>query len=194
HLVTHAFFKALLFLGAGSVMHALAGETDLTKMGGLRRKIPWTAFVMILGWLAIIGLPGTSGFFSKDQILEGAYASGHTAIWALLLVATVGTGFYMSRLIFLTFFGRSRLDPEMHPHESPSVMGFPLGILAALALVGGLLGISVHGGRLQHWLSAEPSKAVRATVVATTQAPLPAAPEERGTGLSAPALSVVATA
>src|SRR5436309_9908968 len=93
HLVTHAFFKALLFLGAGSVMHALAGETDLTKMGGLRRKIPWTAFVMIVGWLAIVGLPGTSGFFSKDQILEGAYASGHTAIWALGLVVTAGTGF-----------------------------------------------------------------------------------------------------
>jgi NADH-quinone oxidoreductase subunit L len=191
HLVTHAFFKALLFLGAGAVMHALAGETDLTKMGGLARKIPWTTAVMIAGWVSIIGFPGTSGFFSKDQILEGAYATGHTAIWVLLLAATVGTGFYMSRLMFLTFFGRSRLDPHQHPHESPPVMGFPLGILAALALVGGLLGLSAHSGRLQHFLAPE-----QTAEIATTQeiGSLPAAPEERGSGLSTPALSVVATA
>jgi len=190
HLVTHAFSKALLFLGAGSVMHALGGETDLTKMGGLARKIPWTAAVMIAGWLAIIGFPGTSGFFSKDQILEGAYASGHTAIWVLLLVATVGTGFYMSRLMFLTFFGKSRLDPEQHPHESPPVMGFPLGVLAALALVGGLLGLGAHDGMIQRWLGRTPANEV---VAPTLAAPLPPAPE-RKTGLSAPALSTLATA
>ena len=191
HLVTHAFFKALLFLGAGSVMHALGGETDMTKMGGLAKKIPWTAAVMIAGWLAIIGFPGTSGFFSKDQILEGAYVTHHYTIWALLLVATVGTGFYMSRLIFLTFFGKSRLDPSVHPHESPPVMGFPLGILAALALVGGLLGVGAHSGALQHWLTTPgPSAEPGSTLLS---APLPSAPEGHG-GLSAPVLSTIATA
>ena len=198
HLVTHAFFKALLFLGAGAVMHALAGETDMTKMGGLSRKIPWTATVMIAGWLAIIGFPGTSGFFSKDQILEGAYAGGRTAIWALLLVATAGTGFYMSRLIFLTFFGRSRLEPHQHPHESPPVMGFPLGVLAALALVAGVLGLSAHGGRIQQFLAGD--QQAHATIAPGTAEqrealyPLPPAPEEREDGLSAQALSTIATA
>ena len=191
HLVTHAFFKALLFLGAGAVMHALAGETDMTKMGGLARKIPWTTAVMVAGWIAIIGFPGTSGFFSKDQILEGAYATGHTAIWILLLAATVGTGFYMSRMIFLTFFGRSRLEAHQHPHESPPVMGFPLGILAALALVGGLFGLSAHGGRLQHWLAPQATAEI---TVAQEAGPLPVAPEEKESGLSAPALSTLATA
>ena len=204
HLVTHAFFKALLFLGAGAVMHSLAGETDMTKMGGLARKIPWTASVMIAGWLAIIAFPGTSGFFSKDQILEGAYASGHKVIWVLLLVATAGTAFYMSRLIFLTFFGRSRLEPHQHPHESPPVMGFPLGILAALALAGGLFGLSPHGGRIQQFL-APTAEATAVTIdqegdTSETQphgaiqgAVLPPAPEEEGTGLSPFVLSVVAT-
>jgi NADH-quinone oxidoreductase subunit L len=191
HLVTHAFFKALLFLGAGAVMHALGGETDLTKMGGLARKIPWTAAVMIAGWLAIIGFPGTSGFFSKDQILEGAYATGHTAIWILLLVATAGTGFYMSRLIFLTFFGRGRLDPDKHPHESPPVMGFPLGILAALALVGGLLGVSAHSGALQKWLAGPEHAAAAAGTVEPEVLP-PAPPEKEG-GMSTVALSGLAT-
>ncbi len=191
HLVTHAFFKALLFLGAGAVMHALAGETDMTKMGGIWRKIPWTTAVMVAGWIAIIGFPGTSGFFSKDQILEGAYATGNTAIWILLLAATVGTGFYMSRLVFLTFFGGSRLEAHQHPHESPPVMGFPLGVLAALALVGGLFGLSAHGGRIQHWLAPE----AKVEVAVTEEiGPLPPAPEERESGLSAPALSVLATA
>ena len=192
HLVTHAFFKALLFLGAGSVMHALGGETDLTKMGALARKIPWTAAVMVAGWLAIIGFPGTSGFFSKDQILEGAYATGHTAIWILLLVAAAGTGFYMSRLIFLTFFGRSRLEPGVHPHESPPVMGFPLGILAALALVGGLLGVSAHNGSLQKWL-AGPEHEATAAVQAVEPQVLPPAPPEKEGGLGTIALSGLAT-
>jgi NADH-quinone oxidoreductase subunit L len=192
HLVTHAFFKALLFLGAGSVMHALGGETDMTKMGGLAKKIPWTATVMVAGWLAIIGFPGTSGFFSKDQILEGAYASGHTAIWILLLVATVGTGFYMSRMIFLTFFGRSRLDPAVHPHESPPSMGFPLGILAALALVGGLLGVG-NAGRIHQWLAGVPHASVGGEVAAIASGPLPIGPAERDGGLSVAALSILAT-
>jgi NADH-quinone oxidoreductase subunit L len=194
HLVTHAFFKALLFLGAGSVMHALGGESDMTKMGGLAKKIPWTAAVMVAGWLAIIGFPGTSGFFSKDQILEGAYSSGHTALWVLLLVATVGTGFYMSRLIFLTFFGRSRIDPAVHPHESPPSMGFPLGILAVLALVGGLLGVGVHSGKLQSWLvGPRPARIEIPANVAPQFGPLPSAPLERESGLSPAALSILAT-
>jgi NADH-quinone oxidoreductase subunit L len=191
HLVTHAFFKALLFLGAGAVMHSLGGETDLRKMGGLAEKIPWTAAVMVAGWLAIIGFPGTSGFFSKDQILEGAYSS-NIPIWVLLLAATVGTGFYMSRLIFLTFFGRSRVEAHQHPHESPPVMGFPLGILAALALVGGLLGLSAEGGRIQHWLA--PPSAAESGVAVVSAGPLPDAPAERIGGLSAPLLSTIATA
>ena len=204
HLVTHAFFKALLFLGAGAVMHSLAGETDMTKMGGLAKKIPWTATVMIAGWLAIIGFPFTSGFFSKDQILEGAYVTGHTVMWVLLLVATAGTGFYMSRLIFLTFFGRSRLEAHQHPHESPPVMGFPVGILAALALVGGLFGLSAHGGKIQQFL-APTSEVVAFTVSeggeentvehhqAVEGAVLPPAPAEKEGGLSPLALSAIAT-
>jgi NADH-quinone oxidoreductase subunit L len=197
HLVTHAFFKALLFLGAGAVMHALSGETDVTKMGGLARKIPWTAAVMIAGWLAIIGFPGTSGFFSKDQILEGAYGAGETTLWLLGLAVTAGTGFYMSRLIFLTFFGRNRLDPHQHPHESPPVMGFPLGILAALALVGGLLGMNPHTGRIHAFVA--PAVAA-AEVVAEPELIVPteehaAAPfPEREGGTDAGALSALATA
>jgi NADH-quinone oxidoreductase subunit L len=202
HLVTHAFFKALLFLGAGAVMHSLAGETDMTKMGGLAKKIPWTATVMIAGWLAIIGFPFTSGFFSKDQILEGAYVTGHTVMWVLLLVATAGTGFYMSRMIFLTFFGRSRLEAHQHPHESPPVMGFPLGILAALALVGGLFGLSAHGGKIQRFLAPD---AVHADAALAQEGvsrqlppdaigPLPPAPEENEGGLSPLTLSTIATA
>ena len=194
HLVTHAFFKALLFLGAGSVMHALGGETDLTKMGNLARKIPWTALVMIAGWLAIIGFPGTSGFFSKDMILEGAYGAGKTWIWILGLLVTAGTGFYMSRLIFLTFFGRSRLEPHQHPHESPPVMGFPLGILAALALVGGLFGLSPHGGRVQTFLTPSGASVVPVTPSAAGPTVAGAPFPEREGGLGSGALSAIATA
>jgi NADH-quinone oxidoreductase subunit L len=152
HLVTHAFFKALLFLGAGSVMHALAGKTDITKMGGLFRAIPWTAVTFIAGWLAIIGFPFTAGFFSKDQILEGAYVNGDTAIWVIGLIGAVITGFYMTRLVTLTFFGKSR-DPEAHPHESPSSMVFPLFLLAVASIIGGLV-LNTHPetGNLASWL------------------------------------------
>ncbi|MFP5225782.1 MAG: NADH-quinone oxidoreductase subunit L [Actinomycetota bacterium] len=153
HLVTHAFFKALLFLGAGSVMHALSGRTDITTMGGLFRKIPWTSVTFIAGWLAIIGFPLTAGFFSKDQILEGAYVADQQAIWILGLVGAVITGFYMTRLVVLTFFGKPR-DPDLHPHESPPSMVFPLVLLAVASLVGGWL-INAHpeDGRLVGWLA-----------------------------------------
>jgi NADH-quinone oxidoreductase subunit L len=152
HLVTHAFFKALLFLGAGSVMHALAGRTDITTMGGLLRKIPWTGVTFLAGWLAIIGFPFTAGFFSKDQILEGAYVADQQAIWILGLMGAVITGFYMTRLVVLTFFGKPR-DPDLHPHESPPSMIFPLLVLGVASLIGGvLINSSPEHGRLVAWL------------------------------------------
>ncbi len=141
HLMTHAFFKALLFLGAGSVMHALSGELNLQKMGGLRKKMPRTYWSFLIATLAICGVPGFSGFFSKDEILWQAFSSGH-GHWGLWLVGVLGAGltaFYMFRVVFLAFFGESR--SEHKPHESPGVMTIPLMILAVLALVGGYVGV-----------------------------------------------------
>jgi len=149
HLMTHAFFKSLLFLSAGSVIHALSGEQDMRKMGGLRPHLPRTYPVFLVGALAIAGVPGLSGFFSKDEILTAAFASGHYGVWALGLIGAALTAFYMFRLIFLTFFGPERMDPEArrHVHESPRVMTLPLQILAVLAAVGGYLGLPrVLGG------------------------------------------------
>ena len=136
HLVTHAFFKALLFLGSGSVIHALSGEQDLRNMGGLRRKIPWTFWTMISAALAIAGVPPFAGFFSKDAILLAAY---HHAPWMYWLgTVTAGiTAFYVFRAIFLAFFGTYRGDG--HPHESPPVMTVPLAILALLSVAGGFM-------------------------------------------------------
>ncbi|NOX38695.1 MAG: NADH-quinone oxidoreductase subunit L [Calditrichaeota bacterium] len=148
HLMTHAFFKALLFLGAGSVMHALANETNIQKMGGLYPKIKTTAITFIVAWLAISGIPPLSGFFSKDEILAKAFAY-HPLVWALGTLGALLTAFYMSRLVFLTFFGKSRVEPEVehHIHESPPVMTIPLMILAVLAAIGGFVGIpEVLGG------------------------------------------------
>ncbi len=143
--MTHAFFKALLFLGAGSVMHALAGELDMQKMGGLKKYLPKTFFTMFVATLAISGVPLFSGFFSKDEILYNAFISahGHPILWALGLLAAILTAFYMFRLLFLTFFGKSRMDPEVekHVHESPNVMTVPLVILAFLAFIGGYAGL-----------------------------------------------------
>src|SRR5437764_5378972 len=197
HLVTHAFFKALLFLGAGSVLHALHDRGDITQMGGLWRRIPWTAFVFVLGWLAIIAFPGTSGFFSKDQVLEGAYGAGHTTIWAIGVIGAAITGFYMTRLLYLTFFGKSRDNEGVHPHESPVSMVFPMVLLGIAAIIGGFL-INGNGenGRLARFL--EPSVGPRA--VAAVPAPTsPQTPEtgvlpHRSGGLSAGALSGIATA
>ena len=142
HLVTHAFFKALLFLGAGSVIHALSGEQDLRKMGGLARKLPVTWYTMLIATVAISGLPPFSGFFSKDEILAGAFFAGKPAIFALGLVGSALTAFYMWRLVFLTFLGRSRVDHDVahHAHESPPVMTIPLVILAMLAAGAGRVG------------------------------------------------------
>ena len=149
HLMTHAFFKSLLFLAAGSVIHALSGEQDMRKMGGLRARIPKTYKVFLIGALAIAGIPGLSGFFSKDEILASAFASGHYVVWALGLAGAGMTAFYIFRLIFLTFYGQERIasDPG-HLHESPRVMILPLQALAALSIVGGYIGLPrVLGGR-----------------------------------------------
>ena len=149
HLMTHAFFKSLLFLAAGSVIHALSGEQDMRRMGGLRRRIPRTYLVFLVGALAISGLPGLSGFFSKDEILASAFASGNYLVWGLGLVGAAMTAFYMFRLIFLTFFGEERMGPDIghHVHESPPAMLVPLQILAGLAVVGGYVGLPhVLGG------------------------------------------------
>jgi NADH-quinone oxidoreductase subunit L len=142
HLMTHAFFKALLFLGAGSVMHALAGELDMRKMGAVRKYMPVTFATMLIGTLAISGAPLLSGFFSKDEILYRAFSSS-PILWGAGLVAAVLTAFYMFRLLFMTFFGSSRMDPEVehHAHESPRVMTMPLMILAFLAIIGGYIGL-----------------------------------------------------
>jgi NADH-quinone oxidoreductase subunit L len=143
HIITHAFFKALLFLGAGSVMHALGGEQDMTHMGGLRKKLPITHVTMLVGTLAISAIPGFSGFFSKDEILKAAYVSGHYELWGLGVVTAGLTALYMFRLFFLTFYGRSRISAERLPrlHESPAIMTLPLIILALLSLGGGWIGL-----------------------------------------------------
>ena len=155
HLVTHAFFKAQLFLGAGSVMHANDGDTDLTRFGGLRRVMPLTFLTTMAAWLAIIGFPLTSGFFSKEQVLSAALASGGvgTFAYAVGLVTAGITAFYMSRLVFLTFFGERRWPDGRHPHESPPVMTLPLAVLGVLALAGGALGTSHASGVLQRFLA-----------------------------------------
>jgi NADH-quinone oxidoreductase subunit L len=138
HVMTHAFFKALLFLGAGSVIHACHGEQDMREMGGLRSKIPYTFWTMVFAWLAISGVPPFSGFFSKDAILVAAY--GHAPWMYWLGVVTAGmTAFYVSRAMFMTFFGQYR--GHAHPHESPPVMWVPLAVLALLSAGGGFINI-----------------------------------------------------
>jgi NADH-quinone oxidoreductase subunit L len=136
HLVTHAFFKALLFLGAGSVIHACSGEQDMSQMGGLRKKIPITFWTMCCAWVAIAGVPPFSGFFSKDAILVAAYEHSPAIYWIGVVTAGM-TAFYVSRAMFLTFFGEYR--GHHHPHESPAVMWVPLAILGILSLGGGLM-------------------------------------------------------
>jgi NADH-quinone oxidoreductase subunit L len=153
HLMTHAFFKALLFLAAGSVIHALGGEQDMRNMGGLRKHIPWTFWTMTAATFAIAGFPFLSGFFSKDEILWRAFSSpyGSWIFWAVG-VGTAGlTSFYMFRLWFLTFFGESRGPDDRHPHESPGIMLAPLVILAVLAVVGGYVGVPHALGGENHF-------------------------------------------
>jgi NADH-quinone oxidoreductase subunit L len=156
HLVTHAFFKACLFLGAGSVIHAMGGEQDMTKMGGLRKHMPHTFITYLLATVAIMGFPGTAGFFSKDGILEEAYARGGAGLWLAGLCGAGLTAFYMWRQVFMTFFGESRADDhtKRHLHESPAVMTWPLIILALGAFPVGLLGLPAFLGhhRFVEWL------------------------------------------
>ena len=143
HVMTHAFFKGLLFLCAGSVIHAMGGEQDMTKMGALRKHLPITFWTMLIATLAISAVPGFSGYFSKDLILEGAYESGHIWLWGLGVLTAGITGFYMFRLIFMTFFGESRVEPEKlhHLHESPPSMTIPLVVLAIASAIGGWVGL-----------------------------------------------------
>jgi NADH-quinone oxidoreductase subunit L len=150
-LVAHAFYKALMFLSAGSVMHGLDGEMDMTRMGGLRRFMPITSAMFIIGALAISGVPPFAGFFAKDQIVAAANQTEHTVAWILMLLAAFLSTLYITRLVFLTFFGAYRGDG--HPHESPPVMTVPLGMLAIGAVFGGILSLNAITGRLPSFLT-----------------------------------------
>ena len=143
HLMTHAFFKALLFLGAGSVIHGMSGEQDIRKMGGLKSKMPRTFATMLVAAMAISGVPLLSGFFSKDEILWGAWKGGHPIVWATLAAAAAMTAFYMFRLIYMVFYGsfRGTDEQQAHVHESPPSMTVPLVVLAVLSVIGGWIGI-----------------------------------------------------
>jgi NADH-quinone oxidoreductase subunit L len=156
HLMTHAFFKALLFLGAGSVMHALSGETRVTRMGDLKKHLPITHKTFLIGGLAIAGIPVFSGFFSKDEILLKALVSPHGSpmFYGLALLTAGLTAFYIFRMIFLTFYGNSRVDPTVmnHVHESPKTMAIPLVILAFLSVVGGFVGIPHLFNKIEEFL------------------------------------------
>ena len=147
HLMTHAFFKALLFLGSGSVIHGMHGEQDMRHMGGLKKYMPITYWTFILATLAIAGIFPFAGFFSKDEILFHSLVSGHTVFWGIATVAAFITAFYMFRAVFMTFHGEERFDHHhVHPHESPPLMTVPLMILAGLAVVGGLVGFPIIEG------------------------------------------------
>ena len=148
HLVTHAFFKALLFLSAGAVIHSLEGEQDIRKMGGLAKKIPVTHAVFLIGTLAIAGIPPLAGFWSKDEIMAHAFVHHHYVLYSFAAVGAFLTSFYMFRLTYVTFYGQSRVDPkvEHHIHESPPVMTVPLMILAGLSVLGGFLGVPPEHG------------------------------------------------
>ena len=140
HMVTHAFFKALLFLGSGSVIHALDGDQDMRRYGALRAAMPVTAVTFIVGWLAIAGVPPLAGFWSKDEILAYAFDSS-PALWVVGLVTAVLTAFYMSRLVFMTFYGEARYGDERHPHEPSTLMTVPLVVLAGAAVVAGAMNL-----------------------------------------------------
>jgi len=155
HLMTHAFFKALLFLGSGSVIHAMAGQQDMRYMGGLKKYMPWTFWTFLVATLAIAGIPGFSGFFSKDEILWKSFSSefGSPWLWVIGVLAAGMTAFYMFRLVYLTFYGEGRMDNHVkeHLHESPKVMTIPLAILGVLSVVGGYIGIPAVLGGANHF-------------------------------------------
>jgi NADH-quinone oxidoreductase subunit L len=153
HLMTHACFKALLFLGAGSVIHGLGGEQDLRKMGGLRKRMPITAWTFLIAALANAGIAPLAGFWSKDEILYGAFAGGHYGVWILGAGGALLTGFYMLRCYYLAFEGSSRADhPGPHAHESPAVMTVPLVILAVFAVAIGFVGVPPEHGTFHRFV------------------------------------------
>ncbi|MDI6788267.1 MAG: NADH-quinone oxidoreductase subunit L, partial [Planctomycetota bacterium] len=175
HLMTHAFFKALLFLGSGSVIHGTGGEQNIDKMGGLKKYMPITFWTFLIGTLAIAGIPGLAGFFSKDEILWKAFSSshGHWALWLVGVITAGLTALYMSRLVFKTFFGVNRVEQSSHQthdvssqgshsakhsapaHESPLIMTLPLIILAVLSVIGGYVGIPAiigGGNHIEHFM------------------------------------------
>jgi NADH-quinone oxidoreductase subunit L len=154
HLLAHGFFKAGLFLGAGSVMHAMGDETDMRRFGGLARKLPITFATFGLGYLALIGFPLLSGYWTKDAIIEAAFDRGGTSGWLLGAVAVIGAGltaFYMTRLMLMTFFGKARWPEGVHPHESPPVMTAPMVVLALGSVAAGFLLVQV--APLGDWLA-----------------------------------------
>src|ERR1700686_3610551 len=176
HLMTHAFFKGLLFLAAGSVIHAMGGEQDMRKMGGLRKKIPVTFWTMFMATLAIAGAPGFSGFFSKDEILSAAQRSS-TPLWVLGVLTAGLTSFYMFRLLFLTFFGNQRYNEhKVHVHESPKNMLGPLVALAIFSVCGGWIAAPQFLGGVNHF------KEFLAPVLATTAEPAASPTESAGGG------------
>jgi NADH-quinone oxidoreductase subunit L len=154
HLMTHAFFKALLFLSAGSVIHALSGEQDIRKMGGLKDRIPWTHALFLIGTLAIAGIFPLSGFWSKDEILAHAFLNHQYILYGIGAVGAFLTAFYMFRLTYLTFYGHSRMDHHtaQHVHESPTIMIGPLVVLSVLAVIGGFPGVPPESGWFHSFL------------------------------------------
>jgi NADH-quinone oxidoreductase subunit L len=173
HLFTHAFFKALLFLGSGAVIHALSGEQDMRRMGGLRKELPITYWTFVIGAIAIAGIPPFAGFFSKDEILYRTFVSGHTLLWAVGLLTALLTAAYMFRLVFMTFWGERAgagphddhahehhaHDDHSHLHDAPPAMAFALIVLAIGSVTAGWLGL---GGRFEHFL--EPSFSLAGSV------------------------------
>ena len=157
HVMTHAFFKALLFLGAGSVIHSMHEEQNIQHFGGLKKYMPQTYFTFLIAALAISGIPPLSGFFSKDDILLNTYANGQYILWFVGFATAILTAFYMFRLYFLTFEGKERFGSQKHPHESPKLMTIPLIVLAVLSAIGGFIGIPAifageNGNLFERWL------------------------------------------
>jgi NADH-quinone oxidoreductase subunit L len=154
HLLGHGFFKAALFLSAGSVMHAMNDRIDMRRFGGLWKVMPITFAVFLCGYLAIIGFPGATAYFTKDKIIEAAFDKGGTSGYILGACALLGAGitaFYMTRALVMTFLGKRRWEEDVHPHEAPTVMAWPMLVLAAASIIGGFL--LILGGGVQHWLT-----------------------------------------
>jgi NADH-quinone oxidoreductase subunit L len=172
HLATHACFKALLFLGAGSVIHALSHEQDIWKMGRLKDKMPVTALTFLIGTLALCGVPPLSGFYSKDAILSAAYARS-PVLFGIGVVVAFLTTFYMFRLVFVVFWGKAKSGLPAHAHESPPVMTTPLGILAIASVVAGVIGIEQFVGR-QFFATEEHLSFAARLVEPFSKAPIPA--------------------